>query len=209
MKKLSTLSFVILLTALTLSAFTPGDFTLPEKVNGTYSVDTKSSTVHWKGEKVTGEHVGAVKIDNGSLEVSNGTITGGSFEIDMASITNDDLQGEYRDKLVNHLKSDDFFGVEKYPKAKFEITRIESQGNDQYKVFGNLTIKATTQEIEFPATIRAEEDALTASAQITVDRSVYDVRYGSSSFFDNLGDKVIYDDFLLDVTLVARNELGK
>ena len=203
------LSFVILLAAFTLSAFTPRAFTLPEKVNGTYNVDTKSSTVQWKGEKVTGEHIGAVKLDNGSLEVSNGTITGGSFEIDMASITNDDLQGEYRDKLVNHLKSDDFFGVEKYPKARFEITRVESQGNDQYKVFGNLTIKATTQEIEFPATIKADGDALTASAQITVDRSAYDVRYGSSSFFDNLGDKVIYDDFLLDVTLVTRNELGK
>src|SRR5690606_35721546 len=116
---------------------------------------------------------------------------------------------EYRDKLVNHLKSDDFFGVEKYPTAKFEITKVVSQGNDQYLVTGNLTIKATTKEIEFPATIKAEGEALTASAQITVDRSEYDIRYGSSSFFDNLGDKVIYDDFNLDVTLVAQNELGK
>lgn len=209
MKKLSLLSFAIVLAALTLSAFAPSAFTLPEKVNGTFSVDTKSSTVHWKGEKVTGEHIGTIKIDNGTIEVDNGTLTGGSFEIDMASISNEDLEGEYNQKLVNHLKSDDFFGVEKYPKTKFVITKVESLGDDQYKVFGNLTIKATTKAIEFPATIKAEGDALTASAKITVDRSEYDVRYGSSSFFDNLGDKVIYDDFDLNISLVARNELGK
>jgi polyisoprenoid-binding protein YceI len=203
-KKLGILSFAIVLGVFTISAFT-----LPEKVNGTYNVDTKNSTVKWKGAKLTGEHVGNIQIDNGSLEVSNGTIKGGSFEIDMTTLANEDLEGEYRDKLVNHLKSDDFFGVEKYPKAKFVITNVESQGNDNYLVTGDLTIKATTKKIEFPATITAKEDAVTASAQITVDRSEYDVRFGSSSFFDNLGDKVIYDDFNLDVTLVAHSELGK
>jgi len=204
MKKVSIYSFVITFALFTLSAFT-----LPEKVNGTYVVDTQSSEIAWKGEKVTGEHVGKVKIDNGTLEVSNGNITGGSFEIDMASITNDDLEGEYNQKLVNHLKSDDFFGVSKYPKAKLEIKKVKSLGGDKYEVIGDLTIKSTTKKIEFPATITADGNAVTASANIVVDRSEYDVRYGSASFFDNLGDKVIYDDFHLDVTLVARNEAGK
>lgn len=204
MKQTSIFSLIATMAILTLGAFT-----LPEKLDGTYSVDTESSEVKWKGKKVTGEHEGGIKIDNGTLEVSNGALTGGSFEIDMASISNDDLEGEYRDKLVNHLKSEDFFGVEKHPKAKFVITDVVSKGSDKYQVKGDLTIKETTKAIEFPATLKADGDAITALAQITIDRSEYDVRYGSTSFFDNLGDKVIYDDFYLDVTLVARNELGK
>ena len=204
MKKLSTLSLAILLTALFISAFT-----LPEKIDGVYNVDPAKSTVKWKGAKLTGEHTGTIDIDNGSLEASNGTITGGSFELDMNSLANEDQEGEYRTKLENHLKSDDFFGVKKYPKAKFVITNVKHQENDKYLVTGDLTIKETTKQIEFPATIKAEGDAVTAAAQITVDRSEYDVRYGSKSFFDNLGDKVIYDDFHLDVNLTAHNELGK
>ena len=204
MKKLSTLSFAIVLTALVVSAFT-----LPEKVDGTYSIDTKKSIVKWKGAKLTGEHKGTINIDNGSLQIDNGKITGGSFEIDMNSLKNEDLDGEYRTKLETHLKSDDFFGAEKHPKAKFVITDVKHQDNDKYLVTGDLTIKSTTKKMEFPATIKAEGENVVANAQITVDRSDYDVRYGSKSFFDNLGDKVIYDDFNLDVTLVAHNETGK
>lgn len=129
---------------------------------------------------------------------------GGSFEIDMQSIKNTDIENEeYNQKLVGHLKSDDFFGVEKYPKASFVIKEVDQKNASKYHVKGDITIKGTTKSIEFPVEISMMDDKAVASASITIDRSEFDIRYGSGSFFDGLGDKMIYDDFTLDVTLVA------
>lgn len=175
------------------------------KVADTYNVDTASSTVVWKGYKVTGSHTGTVKIKNGSLTWDAGKLTGGSFEIDMTSITCTDLDGEYAGKLVGHLKSDDFFGATKYPTAKLVITKAipqDTKGN--YKLVGNLTIKETTKEIKFMAAVTESSGTITASGKITIDRSEYNVKYGSGSFFDGLGDKTIYDEFDLQVSLVAK-----
>lgn len=170
-----------------------------------YRVDTAASNIVWTGYKVTGKHTGNVAVKNGNLQYDNGVLTGGSFDIDMNSITCTDLSGEYADKLVGHLKSEDFFGAAAYPTAKFVITRAipqDSKGN--YKIIGNLTIKKTTKEIKFPATVTANGSTVTATGKITVDRSDFDVRYGSGSFFDGLGDKTIYDEFDLQVNLVAK-----
>jgi polyisoprenoid-binding protein YceI len=175
------------------------------QVADTYNVDTAASNIVWTGYKVTGKHTGTVKVKSGSLTWDAGKLTGGSFEIDMNSITNTDLEGEWAAKLVGHLKSDDFFGVTKYPTAKFVITKAipqDTKGN--YKILGNLTIKETTKEIKFMATVGESNGAINASGKITVDRSDYNVRYGSGSFFDGLGDKTIYDEFDLQVSLVAK-----
>ena len=142
---------------------------------------------------------------NGNLTWDAGTLTGGSFEIDMNSITDTDLEGEYAGKLVGHLKSDDFFGVAKYPTSKFVITKAipqDTKGN--YKIVGNLTIKEKTNEVKFLAVVSESNGTINASGKITVDRSEYDVRFGSGSFFDGLGDKTIYDEFDLQVSLVAK-----
>lgn len=171
----------------------------------TYNVDVASSNIVWNGYKVTGQHSGTVKIKNGNLLFNNNQLSGGSFDIDMNSIACTDLEGEYAGKLVGHLKSDDFFGVAKYPTAKFVISRAipqDTKGN--YKIIGNLTIKQTTKEIKFPANLTENNGKVTATGKITIDRSEYDVRFGSGSFFDNLGDKTIYDEFDLNVTLVAK-----
>lgn len=171
----------------------------------TYNVDVTSSTVNWKGYKVTGEHTGAVKLKSGALQFTDGKLTGGSFVVDMNSITCTDLEGEWADKLVGHLKSDDFFGVAKYPTSKFVITRAipqDTKGN--YKVIGNLTIKETTKEAKFLVNLTESNGTVTANGKLTVDRSEYNVRYGSGSFFDDLGDKTIYDEFDLEVTLVSK-----
>lgn len=171
----------------------------------TYKVDTQSSVIVWNGYKVTGKHTGTVKVKNGTLSTDNGVITGGSFEIDMNTITDTDLEGEYAGKLVGHLKSDDFFGVNNYPTAKFVITRAipqDSKGN--YKIIGNLTIKETTKEVKFFANAAESNGVLNASGKITIDRSEFNVKYGSGSFFDGLGDKTIYDEFDLQVSLVAK-----
>lgn len=178
-------------------------FTTVDKT--TVNVDTASSYIVWKGYKVTGSHNGKVMIQNGELIYDDaGMLTGGGFEIDMTSITCEDLEGEWNDKLVGHLKSDDFFGVEKYPTAKFVITDVVSRGKPgEYKIVGELTIKETTKEIKFNTVIQEEEGKNVATADVTIDRSEYNVRYGSGSFFDNLGDKTIYDEFELSINLVT------
>lgn len=169
-----------------------------------YNVDVNNSVIVWKGYKVTGEHTGTVKVKNGNLQLTDGKLSGGSFDIDMNSITDTDMEPEYAAKLVGHLKSDDFFGVSKFPTAKFVITRAipqDTKGN--YKIIGNLTIKETTKEVKFAANVAEQNGKLTATGQLKIDRSEYNVRYGSGSFFDDLGDKTIYDEFDLNVTLVA------
>ncbi|MEZ4995824.1 MAG: YceI family protein [Saprospiraceae bacterium] len=168
-------------------------------------VDTSASYIVWKGYKVTGSHTGKVMIKNGDLQFDEaGALAGGGFEIDMTTINCEDLQGEWADKLVGHLKSDDFFGVATYPTAKFVITSVVSRGKPgEYKIVGDLTIKETTKEIKFNALLNEVDGKNVATADITIDRSEFDVRYGSGSFFDNLGDKTIYDEFELSINLVA------
>ena len=178
--------------------------TMAAYVADTYTVDVASSTIVWTGYKVTGKHTGTVKVNNGSLTWADGKLTGGTFDIDMTSITDTDLEGEWAAKLVGHLKSDDFFGVEKHPTTKFVITKAipqDTKGN--YKIVGNLTIKETTREEKFLASVSESNGKITASGKLTVDRSNYNVRYGSGSFFDGLGDKTIYDEFDLQISLVA------
>ncbi len=171
----------------------------------TYQVDTSGSVIVWKGYKVTGEHTGTVRLKSGELQFTDGKLTGGSFEADMTTITCTDLEGPTAEKLVGHLKSDDFFGVQKYPTARFVITKAfptDTKGN--YRIVGNLTIKETTKEVRFNAQVTENSNQVKASGKLTIDRSDYNVRYGSGSFFDNLGDKTIYDEFDLNVTIVAK-----
>ena len=179
-----------------------------EKSNSTYAVDHEQSTVRWTGKKIAGQHNGTINVQSGTLEVEDNQLKGGQFAIDMQSLSNEDLTGEDKAKLEGHLKSDDFFGVETYPTATLVITQATPQSESQYTITGELTIKNTTHPVEFPATVSLQDNQLIAEATITVDRSEYDVRYGSSSFFDDLGDNVIYDDFDIAISLVAENGTG-
>lgn len=164
-------------------------------------VDVEKSSLHWLGKKVTGEHDGYISLKKGMLEFKNGNIVGGSFIIDMGSITNTDIESdEYKAKLIGHLKSDDFFGVETYPTANLVITEATAFKKGEAKVKGKLSIKKDTHPVEFTVKQSGSEYAAT----IVVDRSKYDVRYGSKSFFDNLGDKAIHDEFTLTVKIVTK-----
>lgn len=162
-------------------------------------VKADKSSVTWKGYKVLGSHSGSVAIKEGTLEFDGDVLTGGSFVIDMSSIACSDLTpGEGKEKLEGHLKSPDFFGIENYPSALLEITKVVSRGKPgDYKIIGNLTIKEKTNPVKFNAVVM---DGL-AKADIKIDRTEYDVRYGSGSFFDNLGDNTIYDEFDLSIVL--------
>lgn len=193
------MSFVVLVAAIVGFAFTN-----PASSPVAATVDLKSSYVKWTGYKVTGKHFGKVMLKSGSLEFKNDMLVGGNFLLDMNSISVDDISGEYAEKLKGHLKSDDFFGVQKYPTAKFVITKVISRGTPgAYKIIGNLTIKDTTKEIRFNADMKEEGGKTTGVAKITLDRAEYDIRFGSGSFFENLGDKTIYDEFDLDINLVV------
>ncbi len=175
----------------------------------TYRPDLEKSTVGWHAKKVTGEHMGNVKIKSGSIVVDHHAPSKGEFVIDMASITCSDIKDAgYNAKLVGHLKSDDFFGVAKHPEARLKIKTFTpiadaKTGEANYTVKADLTIKGITKEITFPSVMNVTDRKITARADIKIDRSEFDVRYGSGKFFDNLGDKMIYDEFTISVDLTA------
>jgi polyisoprenoid-binding protein YceI len=170
----------------------------------TVAVDIEKSEIIWKGKKVTGSHHGTIKLMEGSLLMENDMLKGGTFLIDMTTIANVDMAGSNgQTKLEGHLKSADFFNVAEHPVATLEITNVVHRGTEgSYKVAGDLTIKGITKPVKFNAQLSQENGMKVAAADIVVDRSEYDVRYGSGSFFDNLGDKTIYDEFELNVKLV-------
>ena len=183
MKKTTTVATLIFL-ALTTFSFTGLEKTQKEiKIN--------SSTVNWKGYKVTGSHKGTIGIQSGNLIFEESFLVGGTFIIDMTTITVTDLEGEYKSKLENHLKSDDFFGVEKFPTASLIFTSAKATGKSAYEVQGNIVIKGKTEPITFNFSVYGNK----ATASLKIDRSKFDVRYGSTSFFDGLKDKAIYDEF--------------
>ena len=161
------------------------------------AINTAESSIHWLGKKVTGQHEGNISLVSGKLEMEGDLLTGGSFTVDMNSMTVTDIEGENAEKLKGHLKSDDFFGVAKHPEATLTFTSVEAKGSGLYTITGDFTIKGKTNPSTFDLQVSAGE----ATAKVIIDRSLYDIRYGSTSFFDNLGDKTIYNDFELDVTL--------
>ena len=170
----------------------------------------RSSKLTWLGKKVTGEHTGNINIANGNLLIAKNKLVGGTFEIDMNSITATDItDAEYNGKFVGHMKSDDFFATAKYPKAAFKITSLApikgaKPGEANYNVTGNLTIKGITNPVTFPATVKVEGNKATAQGTATIDRTKYDIKYGSKSFFESIGDKAINDDFTLNFNVVAQ-----
>lgn len=178
-----------------LSAFSPAP------VATFYAIDNITSTIQWKGSKITGSsHEGFVKLAAGGLQVTDGVITAGKFTIDMTTISCTDLEGGMRDKLVGHLNSADFFDVEKHKSASLVIKSADAQGN----VTADLTIKGKTNEVKFSAVVTEQNGVLTAKATIVANRIKYDVRYGSDSFFDNLGDKAINNDIEFMVNLTGK-----
>lgn len=171
-------------------------------VNGDYELSVEESVIGWIGRKprVLGyEDTGTLKLESGALLVDNGHIVSGSFVIDMTTLAVDSTgNNKSGDMLVGHLSSDDFFSVETYPTASFVIKNVTNS-----VVTGDLTIKGTTKTISFPATIAQVENQLTATASITLNRAQWDIRYGSGSFFDNLGDNLIADEVSITLDLVA------
>ncbi|WP_298150424.1 YceI family protein [Flavobacterium sp.] len=165
----------------------------------TKKVDVKKSTITWVGKKVTGQHSGTVNLKDGSLVFKSNKLTGGAFNVDMTSIAVTDLKaGEGKEKLEGHLKADDFFGTAKFATASLAFKTITAKANNTYTVVADLTIKGITKPVTFDLAVAGNK----ATTSFKIDRTKYDIKYGSGSFFDGLGDKVINDDFDVTVSLV-------
>ena len=206
MKTIKMVAAVLVAAAVSFNAVADkGKKAAPASIN----VDTQKSTLGWYGKKFTGDHNGTINITKGSLQVDKAKLVGGSFDIDMNSIVCKDVtDANYNAKLVNHLKSDDFFNAAQFPVSTFKITKVApiagaKAGEPNTTITGDLTIRGVANPVSFPATVGLQGGNVTASAKIVVDRSKYNVKYGSKSFFANIGDKVIYDEFEMTVNLVA------
>ncbi|MBK5214820.1 MAG: YceI family protein [Flavobacteriaceae bacterium] len=170
-----------------------------------YTVDSAASQIIWEGSKPTATHHGTIKLSSGTIHLNEGNVEAGNFVIDMNSINDEDLEGDDKANLEAHLKGTvegkegDFFNVKEYPTAKFEMTSIENN-----MVKGNLTIKDKTNAIEFPATVSMDGDKMMLKSEaFEVDRTKWNVNYGSKSVFPNLGDKFINDTMKISFSLVA------
>ncbi|MBC7429748.1 MAG: YceI family protein [Bacteriovorax sp.] len=165
------------------------------------AIDPAASKIVFIGKKVTGEHTGEVKLQDGTLNFDGAAFKGGEFTVDMTTITNNDLTDkEYNKKFTDHMNSDEFFATSANKTAKFVTTKVKKVKGDTYAVTGNLTIKGKTN----PVTFNADVTKAGATAVLKIDRTKYDIKYGSGKFFQGLGDKMINDEFQLTVTLVTK-----
>lgn len=175
------------------------------KKEATVTFDPAASVVKWEGKKVTGQHEGTIAIKKGEIVMSGRDLKSGEVEFDMSSIVNLDLKdAEYNAKLIKHLKSEDFFSVEKFPTATLKIKNsksVEGFVGPTFEITADLTIRGKTNEIKFPAVIDTKDGKTTAKANVTFDRTKWDIKYNSGNFFKGLGDKMINDEVKLDVAL--------
>ncbi|WEK70412.1 MAG: YceI family protein [Candidatus Chryseobacterium colombiense] len=170
----------------------------------TFNIQTESSTVNWTGKKVLGLHTGTINIKNGFLNFENTHLVGGEIVIDMTTIVITDIADKsIYNEFFNHLNNDDFFAVDKFKTATFKISKAEKD-NEKYQISGDLTIKDITHPVTFFATIEIFTDFLHALGEIKIDRTLYNIKYGSGKFLPNLGDKLIYDEFVLQFKLVGQ-----
>ncbi|GGH47335.1 lipid-binding protein [Mangrovimonas yunxiaonensis] len=171
-----------------------------------YKVDPGASTVSWKGFKPTGSHHGVVGVESGVINVKEGVVESGTFLIDMKSLEVMDIpaEDEMNAKLSGHLKSADFFDVEVYPAAAFSVTGFTTE-NGKSTLSGNLKMKDAENNVTIPVTVVENGDTVTIKSEtFTIDRSKWNVKYKSKSFFEDLGDKFINDDIELQVNVVAK-----
>ncbi len=172
-------------------------------ISTTISAQTKkvipsTSSISWVGKKVTGQHSGTIAVKEGTLVFQKKKLKGASIIVDMTTINTTDLKkGEGKEDLDGHLKADDFFGTAKYPTAKIDFKLISDNGDGTYGVTADLTIKEITAPITFKITVNGNS----ATTNLKINRTKYGIKYGSGSFFENLGDKTIADDFELNVAL--------
>lgn len=165
-------------------------------------IDTNESVVAWKGANTFGSHTGYVYISKGELKIETGQLVGGTVEIDMNTIEDTDHGSD--NGLIKHLKDPDFFDVKKFPFSKITITKIASINVEDKEITGDLTIKGITHPVTFPAKMEVKDGIVKANGKLVIDRTIWDVRYNSGKFFDNLADKTISDSIEFHMKIIAK-----
>jgi polyisoprenoid-binding protein YceI len=173
----------------------------------TFHIQPASSTVNWTGKKVLGLHTGTVKVAGGHVEITDGIITGGKVEIDMESVTITDIADKQtHDEFLAHLRHDDFFSVDKFDIATLVISGSNKIAANKYNIHGILTIKDISHQISFVCSVEIFTDFFHSLGEIIIDRTLYNIRYGSGKFIANLGNKLIHDEFVLQFKLIAQKQ---
>lgn len=172
-----------------------------------YVIDTENSRINWTGSKPGKQHTGYVMLQEGEIEVAGEDIVDGMFVLDMNTITNEDLEpGKGKEKLEGHLKTGDFFEVEKFPTAKFEVVSIEPvEGNAEatHEITGNLTMRDITKSVVVPAKVEMTESGLMVTTpKFTIDRTEWEVNY-NSAVLGTVKDKAIHDEIGLQIQLTG------
>ncbi|WP_192346345.1 YceI family protein [Algoriphagus sp. Y33] len=177
---------------------------IPVSYGEKYKVDTSQSVVTWIGTMVLSpeDHIGYVYLSKGELLIEKGQLVGGTAEIDMNSIEYGDK--ENKNTPVKHLKSPDYFDVEKFPISTIAITKVDSVNSKNIQITGNLTIKGVTRSVTFPAVIEVKDGIVKATGKIIIDRTQWGIRYRSGKFYDNLADQAVSDNVEFQIKIVAR-----
>lgn len=185
--------------------------TEPELRDGSYRIDIETSRLEWIGRNLNKRHYGSIAIQAGELVIAGGKLSAGTIVLNMTKISNADLQDPgWRDMLIQHLISDDFFAVEMYPTASFRLDGWEMQAEaspeaPQGILTGELTIRDVTRTISFPATVAPQQDgSIQAHAAFDIDRTLWNVCYGSCRLFEHLGMHLVHDMISLELFVVAR-----
>lgn len=169
-----------------------------------FKVNSENSLVEWIGRKITGAHNGTIEVKEGNFNFENNILSSGKFVINTRSIKILDIDdSETNAQFANHLASDDFFNSDQFPDAVFEIKHAEPGENNFYHVTGDLTIKGITHFLETTLQIVKTDNVTVLDTKIVIDRTKFNIKFRSSNFFSNLGDTLIYNNFDLNVHLVA------
>ena len=166
--------------------------------DGEYTLVAEETVLGWSGKKIGGGYEGVIDVESGSIDIVNG-VGNGSFIIDMTSMR---IPSNLNAGVMKHLKNEDFFDVEVHPTASLELKDVDVVTGGAVEVVADLTIKGITNEIRFPATVSEEGDKYVVSADFSIDRTRWDIRYGSGKFFSDLGDKAIDDEIGMSLSLV-------
>ena len=177
----------------------------------TLQVDMENSQIKWIGRKVTGEHSGTLNLSGGWVVLDKNSINSGKFIFDMASISNTDIESpEWKQKLEDHLKSEDFFHTDSFPHAILEIKGRQSliieNSKKSDQILADLTIRGITHEIKFPFDLTQSQNNFNAEGSVDIDRTLYNIQYKSGKFFDELGDKLIYDNFTVQFMVQTKGK---
>ena len=177
----------------------------------TLQVDMGNSQIKWIGRKVTGEHSGTLNLSGGWVVLDKNSINSGKFIFDMASISNTDIESpEWKQKLEDHLKSEDFFHTDSFPHAILEIKGRQSliieNSKKSDQILADLTIRGITHEIKFPFDLTQSQNNFNAEGSVDIDRTLYNIQYKSGKFFDELGDKLIYDNFTVQFMVQTKGK---